>query len=196
MVDLTSIGLEKGIHYETIITTEDSSNKPNAAPIGVICTGKDTVMCRIFKTSHTHNNIASKKEFTVNITDNPLAFTYSTLNTIPEKYLNSDNSLKCANSYFKCKVESMIDVEKTNDPVNKSQRSVFKAKVVEIKVNNFSKPHNRAMDLIIESIYNFKRYDENPEYYSKRFSEAKRVITKVGSKKEKEAIRLLIENLN
>ncbi|MDO5848277.1 MAG: DUF447 family protein [Methanobrevibacter sp.] len=194
MQDLRSIGLEKGIHYETIITTK-YNNKSNSAPIGVICTGNHSIMCRIFKTSHTLNNILKTNEFIVNVVDNPFAFTYSTLSTVPNSYLNSDNSLKCANSYFKCEVESIKDVVKTNDPINKSQKSIIKAKVVEIVKKNNKKPLNRAMDLLVESVHNMEKIDENPEYYLGRFKEAKRVITKVGSRKDKEAIKILLEEL-
>ena len=85
MLDLTSIGLNKGIHYETIITTK-YNDISNAAPIGVICTGKDTVMCRIFNTSNTLRNIYKTREFIVNVLNNPLAFTYSSVSTVPDNY--------------------------------------------------------------------------------------------------------------
>lgn len=192
MNSLKTLGLNKHIHYETIITTK-YKNKPNAAPIGVICTGDDTIMCRIFKNSTTLKNICKTNEFTVNILNNPLAFTYATLFTVPQNYLALDNSIKCANSYFKCKVQDIKEVIKTNDPINKSQKYIIKAKVEHIKINNDGNPHNRAMDLIIESIYNFKNFDENPDYYIKRLKEAKRIITKVGSKQDKKAINILIE---
>lgn len=194
MIDLTTLGLKKGIHYETIITTKHD-NKPNSAPIGVICMDESTVMCRIFNTSNTLKNIKKTNEFTVNIVDDPLAFTHSTISTVPESYLSSDNSLKCANSYFKCEVESIKDVVKDVDPVNKSEKSIIKARAVKIRKNKDGKPINRAMDLLVETIYNLKRIDENPDYYLKRLNEAKRVITKVGSREDKKAIRLILEDL-
>ncbi len=51
------------------------------------------------------------------------------------------------------------------------------------------------MDLLVETIYNLKKIDENPNYYLKRLNEAKRVITKVGSREDKKAIRLILEDL-
>lgn len=194
MVDLTTIGLEKGVHYETIITTE-YCGKSNSAPIGVICLNKDTIMCRIFNKSKTLRNIKETKRFTVNIVDNPFAFTYSTLSTVPKSYLNEDNGLKCSASYFKCEVNSIKDVVKDIDPVDKSKKSIIKAKAIEICKNKEGKPLNRAMDLLVESIYNIRRINENPEYYLKRLKEAKRVITKVGSRDDKKAIRMIIEHL-
>ena len=48
-INLSSVGMEKGRQYETVITTLSPEGKRNAAPIGVICTGKDSIICRIFK---------------------------------------------------------------------------------------------------------------------------------------------------
>lgn len=191
MVDLTTIGLKKGIHYETVITTE-CDGKSNSAPIGIICLNKDTIMCRIFNTSRTLKNIKRTGKFIVNITDNPFAFTCSTLSTVPERCLEENNSLKCSDSYFMCEVESIKDVVRDIDPVDKSEKSIIKAKAVEITRNNEGEPLNRALSLLVESIYNMEKIDENPEYYLKCLKEAKRVITKVGSRDDKKAIRMVI----
>lgn len=61
MVNLSLIGMEKGKQYETIVSTVNCENVNNAAPIGMICSGKDKVVCRIFKGSHTLDNILSQK---------------------------------------------------------------------------------------------------------------------------------------
>ncbi len=37
LLDLESIGMEKGLLYETIVTTVNEDGTSNAAPIGVIC---------------------------------------------------------------------------------------------------------------------------------------------------------------
>ena len=66
-IDLSLIGMEKGRQYETIISTVNLDKQKNAAPIGVICSGSDKILCRIFKGSHTLDNILSTKEFIVNI---------------------------------------------------------------------------------------------------------------------------------
>ena len=50
--NLNLIGMEKGRQYETIITTKNSKNIKNAAPIGVICAGENKILNRIFKGSH------------------------------------------------------------------------------------------------------------------------------------------------
>ena len=76
-IDLNLIGMDRGKQYETIITTVDCENVQNAAPIGVLCSGNDTILCRIFKGRKTLDNIISQREFTVNITHDPELFTLS-----------------------------------------------------------------------------------------------------------------------
>ena len=61
-IDLSLIGMEKGRQYETIITTQNNEGTKHAAPIGVLCSGRDTILNRIFKGSHTLDNIVSQKE--------------------------------------------------------------------------------------------------------------------------------------
>ncbi len=92
-IDLSSVGMVKGQQYETIITTADSNQNRNTAPIGVICRGKDSIMCRIFKGGRTLDNIINQKEFTVNLTSNPEMFTSAIINNSPEEYLTENNSL-------------------------------------------------------------------------------------------------------
>ena len=120
-IDLSSVGMVKGQQYETIITTTDSNQNRNTAPIGVICRGKDSIMCRIFKGGRTLDNIINQKEFTVNLTSNPEMFTSAIINNIPEEYLTENNSLVGADSYFKCEVTDLIEAVKQSDPIRKSE---------------------------------------------------------------------------
>ena len=192
-IDLTNIGMFKGQQYETIISTVDSDNNMNAAPIGILCRGKDKVMCRIFKGSHTLENIISQKEFTVNITQNPELFTWSLLNNLEMTDFNEDKSIKNVDCYFKCEVTSIKEAVKQSDPIkNKGEANVIKADVVELTINNPTKIYNRAFSYVIESLANFSRIDivdnEKRKYYLDSFKEAYRVVKKVGSKKDKEAM--------
>lgn len=192
-IDLSTIGFEKGKQYETIITTSDSSNKMNAAPIGVICRGPNTIMCRIFKGGHTLSNIILKREFTVNICEDPMLFAKSTIGNLDEDEFEKDNSIKNIDSYFKCEVIDLIEAVKQSDPIrNKSEAIVIKAKVTKLVINNPIKAYNRSFGLIIESLVNFSRIDivddGTKKYYLDRFKEANRVIKKVGSKKDRESM--------
>lgn len=192
-IDLTLIGMEKGKQYETIITTNDAENIQNAAPIGVLCSGNDKILNRIFKGSHTLENIISQREFVVNITHDPEIFTLSTLGNLPESYFNEDNSLKCAEAYFKCEVISLKEAVKQSDPIKKKGEAiVIKSEVTELVIKKPTKAFNRSLGCVIETLSNYSRFDlvdENQkEYYLNRFRECNRIVKKVGYEADKKAM--------
>ena len=200
IIDLTLIGMEKGRQYETIITTSDSENNKNAAPIGVICSGPDKVLSRIFKGSRTLENIISQREYVVNITHDPMLFTESTLGNLPQDYFNEDNSLKCADAYFKCEVISLKEAVKQSDPVKKKGEAiVIKSKVTELVIKRNTKAMNRGFGYVVESLANLTRFDlaneEQKEIYLKRFREANRVVTKIGYKEDLKAMKEIKKEL-
>ena len=192
-IDLTLIGMEKGKQYETIITTNDAQDIQNAAPIGALCSGKDKILNRIFKGSHTLENIISQREFVVNITHDPEIFTLSTLGNLPESYFNEDNSLKCADAYFKCEVISLKEAVKQSDPIKKKGEAiVIKSKVTELAIINPTKAFNRSFGCVIETLSNYSRFDlvgeAQKEYYLDRFRECNRIVKKVGYDADKRAM--------
>ena len=198
--NLNLIGMEKGRQYETIITTKNSKNIKNAAPIGVICAGENKILNRIFKGSHTLENIISQKEFIVNITHDPNLFTASLLGNLPEEYFNEDNSLKCADAYFKCEVISLKEAVKQSDPVKSNGEAiVIKSKVTQLVINKQTRPINRGFGYVIESLSNLTRVDivgeEQKEEYFERFREANRIVTKVGYKQDIEAMQKIKKEL-
>ena len=199
-INLSSVGMEKGKQYETIITTTSCDDIKNAAPIGVICAGQDKVLNRIFKGSRTLENIISKREFIVNITHNPEVFTLSTVGNLPEDYFNEDNSLKCADAYFKCEVISLKEAVKQSDPVKSNGEAiVIKSKVTQLVINKQTRPINRGFGYVIESLSNLTRVDivgeEQKEEYFERFREANRIVTKVGYKQDIEAMQKIKKEL-
>lgn len=199
-IDLASVGMEKGKQYETIITTTSCDDIKNAAPIGVICAGQDKVLNRIFKGSRTLENIISKREFIVNITHNPEVFTLSTVGNLPEDYFNEDNSLKCADAYFKCEVISLKEAVKQSDPVKSNGEAiVIKSKVTQLVINKQTRPINRGFGYVIESLSNLTRVDivgeKQKEEYFERFREANRIVTKVGYKQDIEAMQKIKKEL-
>ena len=192
-IDLTLIGMEKGMQYETIITTTDEKNIPNAAPIGVLCSGRDMILNRIFKGRHTLENIISQREFTVNITHDPELFTLSTIGNLPSDYFSNDNSIKGADAYFKCEVISLKEAAKQSDPIRKKGEAiVIKSKVTDMVIRREVKAFNRAFSCVIETLANFTRFDlvdeTKKQYYLSRFMECSRVVNKVGGKEEKQAM--------
>ena len=188
-IDLNLIGMKKGKQYETIITTKNYDNVQNAAPIGVICSGKDKILCRIFKGSKTLDNILSQKEFIVNITHDPELFMLSTLGNLPKDYFYLDNSIKNIDAHFKCEVVSFKEAVKQSDPIKKKGEAiVIKSKVTELTINNDIKAFNRSFGYVIESLSNYSRFDlveeDKKQEYIKTFREANRIVRKIGYKED------------
>ena len=202
-ININSISIKKGSQYETIITTISPDGSKNAAPIGTIAYSENEIMMRIFTTSHTAQNIMKNREFISNITSNPKIFTLSTIADLPEEYFTDEDIpvLKYCDGYLKCKVKTLKEARKKNDPVNSDGKSiVIKAEVCEI-VKNKECPQivNRGLYMLIESLVNYTRIDmvdDNlKEYYIDRFYEDKRVIKKVGTEMDKESIDILEKEL-
>lgn len=192
-IDLSLIGMEKGRQYETVITTKNAQNVYNAAPIGVLCSGPDRIVNRIFKGSHTLENIINTGEFVVNITHDPEIFTLSTLGNLPREYFNDDLSLKCAEAYFRCEVISLTEAIKQSDPVKKKDEAiVIKSEVTDMTIIKNTKAFNRGFSYVVESLSNLTRFDaaddNHKEVYLKHFKEAYRVVRKVGTKDDLKAM--------
>ncbi len=188
-VDLSKIGMEKGVQYETIITTSNSEGARHAAPIGILYSGNNIVICRIFKGSETLNNIVSQKEFIVNITHNPELFVLSTTGNLSEDYFNEDNSIRNIDAYFKCDVIGLKEAKKRSDPVRTSYEAiVIKSKVTELIINKQIRAFNRGFGYLIESLSNLTRKSivdgDKQNEYKTNFKEARRVVNKVGYKDE------------
>ncbi|MBQ2226972.1 MAG: DUF447 family protein [Methanobrevibacter sp.] len=199
-INLERIGMVKGRQYETIISTKNEDGSKNAAPIGVICAGNDKIINRIFKGSHTLENILREREFIVNITHDPELFATSTLGNLPQDYFNEDYSIKDMKAYFKCKVKSLTEAVKQSDPVKKKGEAiVIKSEVCELIIREDTQALNRGFGYVIESLANLTRFDivddSQKEYYLKRFREANRVVLKVGKKEDIKAMREIKKEL-
>ena len=70
MVKLAELGFCKGEIYETIITTFNQDQNPNAAPIGITVQNEQQIILRIFNTSQTLKNLINTKSATINLTSN------------------------------------------------------------------------------------------------------------------------------
>ena len=84
--DLSEIGIEKNIQYECITTTINKEGVKNAGAFAFTYLGEDKVFCRIFDGSKTLKNILDTNEYVVNITQDSLIFTYSTLSCFKGVY--------------------------------------------------------------------------------------------------------------
>lgn len=199
-INLNSIGMEKGRQYETIIATRNPDGSKNAAPIGVIYAGEDKIITRIFKGSHTLDNMIREKEFVVNITHDPKLFTVSLLGNLPQDDFNDDYSIKNVDAYFKCKAMNFTEAVKQSDPIKKKGEAiVIKSEVIDLTINKDCKAMNRGFGYVIESLANFTRFDlvddAKKMEYLVRFKEANRVVLKVGRKEDIQAMQEIKKEL-
>ena len=114
---------------------------------------------------------------------------------------SEDQSIKNVDAYFKCKVTSIKEAVKQSDPVKKkSEANVIKADVCKLIIRNPVKAYNRSFSYVVECLANFSRIDivddEKRKYYLDSFKEARRVVKKVGSKQDKEAMDMIKSKLN
>jgi len=199
-INLSTIGMKKGKQYETIVSTKNSQNVKNAAPIGILCSGDDKVVCRIFKGRKTLDNILSQKEFIVNITHDPELFMLSTIGNLPENYFDDNGSIKSADAYFKCEVLSFKEAVKQSDPIRKKGEAiVIKSEVKELIINNNVKAFNRGFGYVVETLANFTRFDlvddNQKEEYLNKFREANRVVRKIGYPEDIQAMNEIKKEL-
>jgi hypothetical protein len=71
---LSAVGLEKGVIYETIVSTRAPDGTPNAAPMGVRSFDGRTLMLLPFKSTRTYRNLLATRTAVANITDDPQLF--------------------------------------------------------------------------------------------------------------------------
>lgn len=195
-LDLTSVGMERGLLYETVITTVNDDGTPNAAPIGVICKDVDEIVVYLHEGSSTVGNIKRNKIFMVNLVRDPIIFVESTLGDLSKNYFKAFGTefcLKNADACFIGNVTNLKDVER-EDQFGISVTSVVKAKVSEVTKNRECvEPLNRAIYGIIEGLVYLTRMDmvtgDMEKLYRHRMSEISRIVNKVGGTEHKNAMK-------
>jgi len=199
-LDLGSIGMEKGLLYETIVTTVNADHTPNAAPIGVICKNDKEVVIYLHHGSKTVRNIKRNHSFIVNILKDPMVFVESTLGNLSnnyfEQYLN-EFYIKNTDAFFIADVKSLKDVEK-KDNFGVSVTTVLKADVSTIiKKKENVEPLNRAIYGIIEGLVYLTRMEmvsgDMEKLYRHRMIEISRIVNKVGGVEHKKAMKKISE---
>lgn len=198
--DLAKIGIEKDIQYECITTTISSEGVKNAGAFAFTYLGSDRVFCRIFEGSKTLKNIQNTHEYVVNITQDPLVFTYATLDCLDDEYFTDDEDIaiiKNTPAYIIVDVEN-IDEKTPDDFPIKGDKNIYfiTGKIRDLIINDSNaQAFNRGLSGLIESLVNFSRYkivdDEKRKAYMDRLIENERVINKVSDEKTKRAIAKL-----
>ncbi|MBI5458455.1 DUF447 domain-containing protein [Methanobacterium sp.] len=202
MLDLYSVGMERGLLYEVIVTTRNPDGTPNAAPIGVICKEDREVVVYLHEGSKTFDNVRREKSFCVNILRDPMVFVESTLGNLDSTKFQThdqDLSIKGAEAFFTVEVTREKLVQR-QDHLGTSTLNVVNAKVLEVVKNQeHVHPLNRAIYGIIEALVYLSRIDivseDEKKAYLEKISETSRVVNKVGSEDHKKAMKKIIESL-
>jgi len=202
MHDLYFIGMEKGLLYETIVSTKNEAGAPNAAPIGVICKDRMEIVLYLNHPSHTRENIKLNQSFTVNITHDPLIFVNSTIDELNTSYFeryNDNYYIKGCEVFFTATVKDIKEVEK-EDNIGKTTLNIVKANVndIIIKEKRFN-PLNRAIFSVIESLVYVSRIElvdaQNKNTYLDRIKELSRIVNRVGGIEHKKAMEIILKHL-
>ena len=200
--NLESLNMFKGQLYETIVTTQDSSFNKNAAPIGVICKDSKHIVIYLNNCKNTQNNIIENGELIVNITKDPLTFTYSTIGNLKEEYFDEYNGfpvLKDNLGFFKANVIKIRETKRENDANDIGHVVTCKIEDIYARECNGIIPLNRAMNAVIESLVYYCRFDGKYKDKQKEIwahmKELNRVCQKVGNKKEKESMKIIMKKM-
>lgn len=195
--DLKQIGIEKDIQYECITTTINENGEKNAGAFAFKYLGEDKVFCRIFEGSKTLENIINTNEYVVNITQDPLVFTYATLNCLSDEYFSDDNTIaiiKNTPAYIIVDVENVEKKTPEDFPIKENNNIYFiTGKIRKININDKNaKAYNRGLNSLIDSLVSYSRYkivDETKrKEYMERLTENQRIIHKTSDKKTQKAI--------
>lgn len=199
MGNMERVGIKKDLQYECITTTINAEKEKNAGVFAFKYLGEDKVFCRIFEGSKTLKNIIDTKEYVVNITQDPLAFSKSTLKTFDETFFTSDEDmaiLKDTPAYLIVDVLSIEEKTPDDFPIPGDNKIYF----ITGKVRQFNQTSpvlafNRGFSGLIEGLVNFSRYKvvgaEKRKYYMDRLVENQRVINKVSDEKTQKAMEML-----
>jgi hypothetical protein len=192
--------MEKGLLYETIVTTVNDDHTPNAAPIGVICKNNKEVVAYLYHGSKTVRNIKRNHSFSVNILKDPMVFVESTLGNLSDNYFEqyaNEFYIKNTDAFFIAHVTSLKDVEK-KDNFGVSVTTVLTAEVSNIiKKKENVEPLNRAIYGIIEGLVYLTRMEmvsgDMEKLYRHRMTEISRIVNKVGGVEHKKAMKKISE---
>ena len=196
MLDLGSIGMEKGLLYETIVTSVNEDGTSNAAPIGVICKNKKEIVLYLHHGSRTVRNIKRNNSFIVNILKDPMVFVESTIGNLSNSYFENYKNefyIKDTDAFLVARVTSLKDVER-KDKLGISLTTVLTAEVSDIvKKKEYVEPLNRAIYGILEGLVYLTRMEmvsgDMEKLYRHRMGEISRIVNKVGGEEHKKAMK-------
>ncbi|MFQ6055501.1 MAG: DUF447 domain-containing protein [Methanosarcinales archaeon] len=190
-INLNDFGIGEGIS-EVIVTTISLQKIPNAAPIGIIRRNNKT-FCKVFKNSHTYDNIKATKLLVANIVYDPILFVQSAFTDLDSAEFKKLPDIKIpilknANAWilFFCEYKEK-----------------YKAMIVDLNPLNakFITPSiravNRGFNAVIEAtiygtrykVFKNKKCFDWIDYYNK-------IVIKCGNSKDKKAMEMLYDFLS
>ena len=189
--DFGKVGIEKDIQYECITTTINRDGVKNAGAFAFRYLGEDMVFSSIFEGSKTLKNMLDTREYVVNITQDPLVFTYATLDCLGDEYFTSDDDIAIIKNTPAYIIVDVVDVEKKT--LKDSNLYFVTGRIREFIINDENaQAFNRGLSGLIEGLVNFSRYkivdDEKRKEYMDRLVENKRIIDKVSDEKTRKAM--------
>jgi uncharacterized protein len=167
--------------------------------MGIICKGPDLIVLRLHEGSHTIANVKRDKKFYVNLSRDPLLFTYSLIGGPSDlEFAEEDHgfSLKNADASFFGEVHHEKEIVKENDAMGENITVMFHSQVRDIKQEKKeSEPLSRAICGVLEALVNLSRVKRVPHQkkmeYAERLKEISRVVNHVGGPRHIQAMELI-----
>ncbi len=193
-IDLSSFGIREGIS-EIIAST--GFEHPNAAPIGIVMKGERPFV-RLFKGSHTWENVLKEKCLASNVVYDPILFVRSTFSDlVPSEFEYVDAGefkfpvLKEAIAWvvFEC-----INLRNTDQSLV-ADLVPLNAGFNERNIKELPVP-NRGFNAVLEATVHATRYQlTGEEKYLELIRHYESLASKCGGDAEKKAIKLIYEAL-
>jgi hypothetical protein len=161
MLELSDLGFLKGVIVETIVSTYNTDEEPNAAPMGVTMMDEQHLAINLFNSSTTCTNIRSNKCAVVNLTGNIEVF-YKTAfkEANPDGVLTQEwfEKAKAVNAPKLRLAEATIDVSVTNLVAlrNEKTRAEFIVELVQA-AQGYPQVYCRAFGETVEAIIHATR---------------------------------------
>ncbi|KKM08938.1 hypothetical protein SY88_20965 [Clostridiales bacterium PH28_bin88] len=171
---------------ETVVSTVDSGNSANFAPMGVVFT-PDGLVIRPFCTSRTYQNLQATGQAVVNITDNVLLLARTALGEkdvpyLPARYVRS-RVLADACRYYEVVVE---DLRADGQRASVSCRILWQG-----WIRDFA-GFNRAKHAVVEAaILATRTHLFSRELVAQKLAEYRLLVEKTGSHQEKSAMEFI-----
>lgn len=193
-VDLYSFGIKEGIS-ETIISTGLES--PNAAPIGIIVKNGRTFV-RLFKGTHTWENVSKEKHLAANIVYDPLLFVRSTFFDLEPSEFDHVSVHGISIPILKTALAWVVfECTDLNDTDHALVADLIPVKAGFNEANWKCLPvPNRGFNAVLEATVHATRYQLTGEKkYLELIRHYESLASKCGGENEKKAMKLLYEVL-